>query len=68
MLGEWVLLRAKVQPNQQAPFFIEGNQEFYMLSRRQKQHATPPEIQAVQLACRKLIKVRVGGGGWGCLG
>lgn len=26
VLAEWVVLRAKVQPNQAAPFFLEGNQ------------------------------------------
>ncbi len=26
VLGEWVLLRAKVQPSQLAPFSVEGNQ------------------------------------------
>lgn len=36
-----------------------------MLSQRQKQHATPQEIEAVRLACRKLIKVGFVGVGVG---
>ncbi|GAB4819413.1 hypothetical protein N2152v2_006459 [Parachlorella kessleri] len=56
VLGEWVLLRAKVQPSQLAPFSVEGNQEFYMLSQRQKQHATPSEMEAVRRACKTLLQ------------
>jgi hypothetical protein len=35
-------------------------QEFYMLSQRQKQHATPSEIEAVRLACKRLVFVSWG--------
>lgn len=57
LLKGWVLLRARVQQGEGLPFALEGQtQEFYMLSQRAKQHATPSEIQAVRKACLKLLK------------
>lgn len=37
-------------------------------SKRTKQHATPPEINAVRLACRNLLKAGAEPGGWRCCG
>ena len=112
VLKQWVVLRARMQQGQGAPFLYEGTgQEFYMLrcaavlcaavlccvllrsragaaagptggsvqlscprspsaacSKRVKQHATPPEIDAVRKACRNLLsadeKGAAAGAGW----
>ncbi|PRW20961.1 OS-9 isoform X3 isoform B [Chlorella sorokiniana] len=58
VLRDWVLLRARLQQGGGLPFVVPDGQgqEFYMLSKRTKQHASPPEIQAVRLACRNLLK------------
>ncbi|KAI7838050.1 hypothetical protein COHA_008133 [Chlorella ohadii] len=58
VLRDWVLLRARLQQGGGLPFVVAdgSGQEFYMLSKRTKQHASPPEIQAVRLACRNLLK------------
>ncbi|KAL4856216.1 hypothetical protein ACK3TF_003352 [Chlorella vulgaris] len=57
VLEGWVLHRARLEQGEGLPFTVEGQtQEFYMLSQRGKQHATPYEIQAVRQACEKLLR------------
>ncbi|KAL4451647.1 hypothetical protein ABPG75_007309 [Micractinium tetrahymenae] len=63
VLQGWVLLRAKVQAGEGLPFAIEGQagasqqgHEFYLLSQRTKQHATPSEIDSVRKACHALLR------------
>lgn len=57
VLEGWVLHRARLEQGEGLPFTVEGQtQEFYMLSQRGKQHATPYEIQAVRRACEKLLR------------
>ncbi|PSC76164.1 ABC transporter C family member 13 isoform X1 isoform A [Micractinium conductrix] len=57
VLTGWVLLRARVQQGQGLPFTLEGDgQEFYLLSQRAQQHATPQEIEAVRKSCAALLK------------
>ncbi|KAL4433388.1 hypothetical protein ABPG77_010241, partial [Micractinium sp. CCAP 211/92] len=63
VLQGWVLLRAKVPPGEGLPFAGGGQDsasqqghEFYLLSQRAKQHATPVEIGAVRKACQALLR------------
>jgi hypothetical protein len=60
VLKEWVLLRAKVNPPgafAKAPP-AGAAQEFYLLSQRQRQDATPAEIAVVQVACKALLQTK----------
>lgn len=56
VLSEWVILRARVEQGKGLPLAKDGQgQEFYLLTQRSKQHATPQEIQAARRACVRVL-------------
>lgn len=60
VLKEWIILQAKVQDTSSAlQISNEAFLEFYLFSKRQRQHATPSEIAAVRQACSDIISGKV---------
>lgn len=61
VLGEWVILRARVEAGRGmlaaagAGAGAGSAAEFYLLSKRGKQHATPQEIEAARSACERVL-------------
>lgn len=54
VLGDWVILRARVEQGMGSPL-RRGGQEFYMLSQRSKEHATPQEMDSAHRACETVL-------------